>query len=134
VDAPESINSYICPADRRNPSLSLRKNKLSSYKMDAAVCSYQRVKQGMKVSGAWSPLCQLLWEPGDPGAANMMVWCDTSIYANLGEGLGEVHGPGGIIFAVGENVLYMKTNDFQKVSSETLKNLVWWAPDSANDR
>jgi prepilin-type N-terminal cleavage/methylation domain-containing protein len=130
----KSMNSYICPADRRNPNFSLRKNKLSSYKTDAAVCSYQRVKQGMKVSGAWSPLCYLLWEPGDPGAANMMVWWDASSYPNVGEGLGGVHGPGGIISAVGGNVLYMKTNDFQKVANEPVKNLVWWAPDNANGR
>jgi len=52
--------SYICPADRRNPNFTLRKNKLSSYKMDGAVCSYQRVKTGMKLSAAWNPQCILL--------------------------------------------------------------------------
>jgi hypothetical protein len=31
-------------------------------------------------------------------------------------------------------VLYMKTNDFQKVANEPVKNLVWWAPDNANGR
>ncbi len=128
----KSMNSYTCPADRKGPNFSLRKNKLSSYKMDAAVCSYSRVKQNMKMTAAYSPLCYLLWEPGDPGAANMMVWWDASSYPDSGEGLGAVHSSGGVISAIGGNVTSMKTNDFQKLVSDPNKNFVWWAPDTAN--
>jgi len=124
--------AYICPADQRNPNFKVRSNKLSSYKQDAAVCCFSRVKQGMKVASAWSSLCYLLWEPGDPGLANIDVWWDACSYPNVGEGLGGVHGPGGIVGAVGGNVIYMKTNEFQVMANESSRNLLWWAPDSAN--
>ncbi len=129
-----TIGSYTCPADRRSPNFAVRKNKLSSYKMDGAVCSYQRVKQNMKVSAAWNPFCYLLWEPGDPGLANIKVWWDACSYPSVGEGLGGVHGPGGIVSAVGGNVHYMKTNEFQVQVNDPKKNLLWWAPDTADGR
>jgi prepilin-type N-terminal cleavage/methylation domain-containing protein len=128
------IDSYTCPADRRNPNFVYHKNKLSSYKQNGAVCSYQRVKQGMKIGAAWSSLCYLMWEHGDPGLANIDVWWDACSYPNVGEGLGGVHGAGGVISAVGGNVQFMKTNEFQAMVNDSQKNLVWWAPDTANGR
>jgi hypothetical protein len=86
----------------------------------------------MKVSSAWNPLCYLLWEPGDPGLANIDVWWDACSYPNVGEGLGGVHSSGGIVGAVGGNVLYMKTNEFQGMVGDPSRNFVWWAPDTSN--
>ena len=43
-----------------------------------------------------------------------------------------MHGGGGIIGAVGGNVIYMKTNEFQVLANDSGRNLVWWAPDTAN--
>ena len=129
-----ATGAYICPADRRNPNFPARKNKLSSYKMNGAASSYNRKKEGVKISAAWSPLCYLMWEPGDPGLANMKVWWDASSYPSKGEGLGGVHGAGGIVSAIGGNVLFMKTNEFQLQVNDSRKNLLWWATDSADGR
>ena len=130
----KSMNSYICPVDQKNRYFPMRYNKLTSYKMNGAVCCYGREVMGVKLSAAWSPLCWVLWEPDDQGSKTPTVWWDACSYPDHNEGIGRVHGSGAIISALGGNVSFMPFKTFEDAQANPLKNLLWWAPDSTDGR
>ncbi len=129
----KSTRSYLCAADRKGPFFSKRFNQLSSYKMNSSACSHGQ-RQGIKLSGAWSPQCWILWEPDDPGPKNPVVWWDASSFPDKGEGIGRVHGSGAVISALGGNVEFLAFKKFNTEQSNPEKNLIWWSPDSKNGR
>ena len=114
---------YTCPADQRGKYFKQRGNKLSSYKMNGAVCYYDYERKTPKLSTVPNPLCWLMWEV--PDTSNDVVWWDAASFPDKGEGLGQVHGKGGIISSVGGNVQWIT---LEKYDQEQVRKpgLLWW--------
>lgn len=133
-----SMKAFTCSVDARSKYYSQRKNKMSTYIMNGAVCGYNRNPyRSAKISGVWSPMCYLQWEPdenlGNPpkgaGAYN-----DASSFPDRNEGIGRLHGSGGIIQAVGGHVLFITLKQFQDEQVTPGRGLLWWSPFSADGR
>lgn len=131
----KSSKSYLCPADMKLPYFKQRHQQMSSYKMNGAVCHYAFYPPPpIKLSEVWNPLCWLMWEPQDTNT--VAAWWDASSFPNTskGEGLGTVHGKGGIISAVGGNVSFMQYSRFVDEENNPTKNLLWWNPSTTDGR
>jgi len=141
--------SYLCPVDIRSKTYTTpkasggRNNKLSSYVMNGAVCGYPTtdVVRSCKVTGAWSPLCYLLWEPNEnataPGNPGAFEYNDAANYPNSGEGIGRLHSKkGGSILALAGHVIFITRKQFSDDSNTTSgrgpgpggKTYLWWSP------
>jgi prepilin-type N-terminal cleavage/methylation domain-containing protein len=152
--------AYLCPTDIRSKTYvgrpdggnNTRLNRVTSYIMDGAVCSYGAVPansgnriQSMKTSGVWSPMCYLQWEPdenfagqGNPGAFDFN---DASSFPDKNEGIGRLHSrKGGTIVAVGGHVEFLTKEKFQRDSSTPAgqgpgpggKTYLWWGTANNN--
>ena len=136
----KSSKSYLCPTDMKRPRFKQRHQQMSSYKMNGAVCHYGFSWPPIKLSEVWNPMCWVMWEPQDLdpslGPNNYKAWWDSSSYPNTagGEGLGTVHGNGGIISAVGGNVSFMLFQRFVDEENNPAKNLLWWDPSTPDGR
>jgi prepilin-type N-terminal cleavage/methylation domain-containing protein len=130
----QTSKAYLCATDLRRPFFKLRHQQMSSYKMNGAVCHYSLDWPPIKLSQVWNPMCWLMWEPQDLGAAFPCAWWDASSYPNtdIGEGIGTVHGKGAIISAVGGNVSFMPQQQFEDIEYAPYRNLLWWNPDSSD--
>jgi len=147
-------NVFLCPVDITSPTFTTptasggRDNKLSTYVMDGAVVGYPATAGGgipMKITGVWSPLCYLIWEPnengggaGNPGA---FEFNDGSNFPstqlsnpNPGyEGIGLLHSKhGGNALALDSHVDFVTTIQFNGWSRQGSgpgpggKTYLWW--------
>ena len=130
----KTSKAYLCPADMKRPYFKQRHQQMGSYKMNGAVCHYSFNWPPVKLSEVWNPLCWLMWEPQDLGPGYYKAWWDSSSYPETtgGEGLGTVHGDGGVISAVGGNVSFMPYKRFVDEEHNPAKNFLWWNPGSQN--
>jgi prepilin-type N-terminal cleavage/methylation domain-containing protein/prepilin-type processing-associated H-X9-DG protein len=147
----KNSQSYLCPKDimskdyAESPNFGGRNNKLSSYVMDGAVCSYGDASTMPKLSGIWSPMCYLLWEPNEntvgPGNPGAFEFNDGSNFPSVpplgGEGIGPLHDNTGNILALDGHVDVLNTNAFSSLSKNLGpgpggKGLLWWAPTVEN--
>ncbi|MGH7867078.1 MAG: hypothetical protein ACREP9_05435, partial [Candidatus Dormibacteraceae bacterium] len=151
----KAIGSYVCPTDRKSKYYPQRANKLCSYVMDGAVCEFGRLPKNanapegpsnptsVKITAAWSSQCYVMWEPdenliknGQPVGA--FAYNDAASFPSsdptYGEGIGHLHGSGATILALDGHVPFMKFITYQNEQSIPIKNLLWWAPDTANGR
>jgi prepilin-type processing-associated H-X9-DG protein len=134
----------------KSPASGGRNNKLSSYVMDGAACSFtDPPAPRIKSTEIWSPLCYLLWEPdehlatpSEPQGEGAFEFNDAAnspdCPPNGNEGIGRLHGKdGGNILALDGHVDYIVTNIFNKISNNGGsgpggKGLLWWNPNSSN--
>jgi prepilin-type N-terminal cleavage/methylation domain-containing protein/prepilin-type processing-associated H-X9-DG protein len=145
-----NYQSYLCPKDIQSTDYAEtmakggRNNKLSSYVMDGAVCSYgvADAPPSCKITQVWSPLCYLLWEPdehlaapGYPTGEGAFEFNDASNYPDApphgDEGIGRLHDNGGNILALDGHVDFINTNVFWRASNfkgagPGGKGLLWW--------
>jgi prepilin-type N-terminal cleavage/methylation domain-containing protein len=146
--------AYLCPVDIQSPTFTTatasggRQNKLSSYVMDGSVVGFTgnpNWPTPMKITGAWSPLCFLIWEPnengGGPGTPGAFEYNDganypSTIYSNPNpgyEGIGLLHSKhGGNALALDAHVELVTTVKFNAWSRQGSgpgpggKTFLWW--------
>jgi prepilin-type N-terminal cleavage/methylation domain-containing protein len=130
--------SFICSRDAKSPYLAQRRNKMSTYLMNGAVCGYDYNRyRSAKISQMWNPLCYILWEPdenlGTP-PIGAFVYNDAAAYPDQNEGIGRLHTRGGVILAVDSHVEFISFEKFQQEQAGTSgqKTLLWWNPWSDN--
>jgi prepilin-type N-terminal cleavage/methylation domain-containing protein len=130
--------AYVCSRDATSKFYSQRKNKMSTYIMNGAVCGYNRDPyRSAKLTQVWSPMCYIQWEPdenlGNPpigaGAYN-----DASSYPDRNEGIGRLHSSGGVIQAIAGHVQFITFKQFEAEQTNSAKGLLWWSPWTANGR
>ena len=140
-------NSFLCPVDISSKTFTTptasggRVNKLSSYVMDGSVVNFSGSVAPMKITGAWSPMCYLIWEPnenaitsaGQPigafeynDAANFPT---TTVSTPVGaEGIGLLHSKhGGNALALDGHVDFVTTVLFNQYSMGNVKTFLWWS-------
>ena len=126
---------YNCPLDKTNEvSWQKRQQRISSYIMNGAVCSFGRLTQGRthKLS-AFNPTAYVHWEPDIKNWSG--VWGsnpghDASQYPNELEGVGRRHKRGAVIMGFGGQVHFIKFEDFQREQLYNKPGLLWCVPDS----
>jgi hypothetical protein len=146
-------HSYLCPVDIQsqdyalNPGSGGRNNKLSSYVMNGAACSFN-LESGFtcKVSDVWSAACYLMWTPNEnslrPGDPGPFEFNDGANYPDAppsgAEGIALLHyNNGDEMLTVGGNVNFVTKAYFISMSHNTGagpggKGLLWWAPSISN--
>jgi prepilin-type N-terminal cleavage/methylation domain-containing protein len=132
--------SFICARDAKSPYFAQRRNQMSSYLMNGAVCGfdYNRYRSA-KITQIWSPMCYIQWEPdesfGNP-PVGAFVYNDGSSYPDRNEGIGRLHTRGGVVLVLDAHVEFLSFEDFerQQTMAPGRKNLLWWSPWSANGR
>ena len=145
-------NSYLCPVDIKSPtytapsgSANARKNKLSTYVMNGAVCGYNNSSGVAKITSAWNTEVYVQWEPDEnnlgPGNPGAFEYNDGANFPNSSEGVGLLHNKrGGNILALAGDVHFITTKDFQGDSNIPAgqgpgpggKTYLWWNPFSSN--
>ena len=128
----KSTGVYRCPLDRTNSVYwRQRDNKLSSYVMNGAVCSYGNTtlasvphKLGRFKSDAY-----MMWEPDDQPPYTPSTFNDASSYPNLDEGPSRRHVTGCIMLGFSGHVQFYKFSVFQK-EQLTHPGLLWCDPAS----
>ncbi len=132
---------YCCPKDTKLPGPGSsqpppRANVLSTYIMNGAVCEYGRITtaRGVNLTEVWSPMCYVMWEPDETLIINAGCYNDGSSYPDRNEGVGYLHKPGATMLALDSHVVFIKRTDFDTERNKAQKNLLWWAPDTADGR
>jgi prepilin-type N-terminal cleavage/methylation domain-containing protein len=126
---------YNCPLDRTNAvSWTKRAQRVSSYIMNGAVCSFGRLANGRthKIS-AFNPSAYVHWEPEIKNWSG--VWGanpghDASQYPNESEGIGRRHKKGAVITGFSGQVHFIKFEDFQREQRLNKPGLLWCVPDT----
>jgi prepilin-type N-terminal cleavage/methylation domain-containing protein len=130
----KAMGIYYCPIERTNSAaFKGRANKLSSYVMNGAVCSFGRIQTTHALT-AIKPDAILMWEPTEKTVNGVNFFNDGSSYpedpARGGDGgPSQRHKTGSIILCVDGHGEFLKFNFFM-IESRTGPSRVWWAPDS----
>lgn len=120
--------SYLCPVDIKSPTYQKRpgaggrNNRMSSYVMNGAVNGYGEQnppKISCKITGVWSPMCWLQWEPDEnnlgPGNPGAFEFNDAANFPNDSEGIGRLHSrKGGSVVAIGGHVTFVTREQFRQ--------------------
>jgi type II secretory pathway pseudopilin PulG len=131
---------YRCPLDKTNaPAKSglawrNRDNKLTSYVMNGAVCSYGTLigkKPNAHKISAFKPVAYCLWEPDENTSAGVFVFNDASSYPDRNEGVNKRHVKGAVISAFGGHVEFITFEKF-KAEQNAKPGLLWCNPLKAN--
>jgi prepilin-type N-terminal cleavage/methylation domain-containing protein len=131
----KNIASYRCPVDKPNtPGYLGRKNKLSTYVQNGALCGYGSL-QPSGASYKQSDFQQeafTMWEPDDHETG--FGYHDGAGLPDPGEsgGLAKHHGKVGVVLNVAGSVLTVKSNAWWLEASDPNKNRLWCNPGSAN--
>ena len=126
---------YNCPLDKTNDvSWQKRQQRLSSYVMNGAVCSFNRLTSGKthKLT-AFNPAAYAMWEPDIRNFSG--VWGpnpghDASQYPSEAEGIGRRHKKGAVITGFSGQVHFIKFEDFQREQKFNKPGLLWCVPDT----
>jgi prepilin-type N-terminal cleavage/methylation domain-containing protein len=126
---------YNCPLDKTNHvSWQKRQQRISSYIMNGAICSFGRFTGGRTHKlGAFNPAAYAHWEPEirDWGG----VWGpnpghDASQYPNETEGIGRRHKRGAVITGFSGQVHFITFETFQQEQRAHKPGLLWCVPDT----
>jgi prepilin-type N-terminal cleavage/methylation domain-containing protein len=121
---------YRCPADSTNkPTFRSRAQKMSSYLMNGAVCSFGGVSPGSHKATAFDPQAILYWQAleANPGDFN-----DGS--SSPAEGITKLHSFGTTVGVVDGHIEYLKTVEFYRLGNVPGKNRLWCNPSTPNGR
>lgn len=125
---------YNCPLDRTSDiSWQRRQQRISSYIMNGAVCSFSRITPRTHKLSAFNPAAYVHWEPDIKSFGG--IWGpnpghDASQYPNDVEGVGRRHRKGAVITGFSGHVHFIKYEDFQREQRFNKPGLLWCAPDS----
>ena len=126
--------TYNCPLDRTNDvSWQKRQQRISSYIMNGAVCSFGRQTKTTHKLGAFNPSAYVMWEPeirNYSGVWDANSGHDASQYPNEEEGIGRRHRKGAVISGFSGQVHFIKFEDFQREQRFNKPGLLWCVPDS----
>ena len=125
-----SIGVYRCPLDRTNKTAWRgRAQKMSSYLMNGAVCSFGAISPNSHKASAFQPDAVIFWQAleTNPGDFN-----DGSSSPN--EGITKVHSIGTTIGVVDGHIEYLKTLKFYAEVNDRAKNRLWCNPSSKDGR
>jgi prepilin-type N-terminal cleavage/methylation domain-containing protein len=125
----KNMGVYRCPLDKTNTALfRQRADQMSTYVMNGAVCGYGGFGQRSHKLGAFKPSNFCMWEPDDE-LGTAFVYNDASSFPDTNEGLGRRHGKlGGIVLAFGGHVVFVKYNEWTRLSAESTANDLWCNP------
>ncbi len=125
---------YSCPLDRTNDvSWQKRRQRISSYIMNGAVCAFGRNTTRTFKLGSFNPAAYVMWEPDIKNFGG--VWGankghDASQYPNSEEGVGRRHKKGAVITGFSGQVHFIRYEDFQREQVQNKPGLLWCVPDS----
>ncbi|MBL9137843.1 MAG: prepilin-type N-terminal cleavage/methylation domain-containing protein [Verrucomicrobiales bacterium] len=126
---------YNCPLDRTNHvSWQKRRQRISSYVMNGAVCSFARLPAGKAHNlSAFNPAAYVMWEPEIKlwdGVWGANPGHDASQYPDEQEGIGRRHKKGAVITGFSGQVHFIKFEDFLREQRSNRPGLLWCVPDS----
>jgi prepilin-type N-terminal cleavage/methylation domain-containing protein len=125
---------YNCPLDKTNDiSWQKRSQRLSSYIMNGAVCSFGRMNRTTHKLGAFNPAAYCMWEPeirNYGGVWDANSGHDASQYPNEEEGIGHRHKKGAVILGFDGRALFITFDQFQHEQLYNKPGLLWCVPDS----
>ena len=125
---------YNCPLDRTNDvSWQKRQQRLSSYIMNGAVCSYGRLTRTTHKLGAFNPAAYVMWEPdirnyGGIWGANGGLDASQEPFEPLG--VGRRHKKGAVIAGFSGQVHFIKYEDFVREQKFNKPGLLWCVPNT----
>jgi prepilin-type N-terminal cleavage/methylation domain-containing protein len=126
--------SYNCPLDRTNHvSWQKRRQRLSSYVMNGAVCSFGRFRKKTHKLGAFNPAAYAMWEPeikNYDGVYGPNPGHDASQFPNEDEGVGRRHKKGAVILGFSGQVHFITFEAFQREQRYNKPGLLWCVPDT----
>lgn len=128
-----SFRVYNCPLDRTNDvSWRLRRQRISSYIMNGAVCNFGRLTAGKTYKlSAFKPDAYVHWEPDIKnwgGAWGSNPGHDASQYPNDQEGVGRRHKKGAVITGFGAQVHFIQYEEFQRAQRSGRPGVLWCVP------
>ncbi|MCC7376167.1 MAG: prepilin-type N-terminal cleavage/methylation domain-containing protein [Verrucomicrobiales bacterium] len=128
---------YNCPLDRtNNVTWQKRRQRISSYVMNGAVCSFARLPLGKTHNlSAFNPAAYVMWEPeikNWDGVWGANPGHDASQYPDEQEGIGRRHKKGAVITGFSGQVHFIKFEDFGREQKSNRPGLLWCVPDSKN--
>ena len=125
---------YNCPLDKTNDiSWQKRAQRVSSYCMNGAVCSFARLNNRTHKLSAFNPAAYVMWEPDIKnfgGTWSSNPGFDASQYPNESEGIGRRHKKGALILGFSGQVHFIQYEAFQREQAYNKPGLLWCAPDS----
>ncbi|MEK7684726.1 MAG: DUF1559 domain-containing protein [Verrucomicrobiota bacterium] len=125
---------YNCPLDKTNHiSWIRRQQRISSYIMNGAVCSFNRIKPKTHKLPAFNPAAYVMWEPeirDYGGTWGPNPGHDASQIPNLEEGVGRRHKKGAVIMGFSGHVHFITFDMFQREQRFNKPGLLWCVPDS----
>ncbi len=127
---------YNCPLDRTNSvTWQKRAQRVSSYIMNGAVCSFGRLVGRTHKLSAFNPAAYAHWEPEIRNYGG--IWGpnrghDASQYPNEEEGVGRRHKKGAVITGFSGQVHFIRYEEFQREQKQNKPGLLWCVPGSAN--
>ncbi len=125
---------YYCPIERTNsPDFKPRANKMSSYVMNGAACSFGRI-QGTHAISALRPDAITMWEPTEKTVNGVNFFNDGSSYPENADrggdgGPSKRHKTGSIVLSIDGHGEFLKFTAFDK-ETRVGPSRVWWCPDS----
>jgi prepilin-type N-terminal cleavage/methylation domain-containing protein len=134
----KNVGVYRCPTDNSTTSAGYlaRRNKLSTYVWNGAVCGFGGIQTGYKVTQFRSD-AYIAWEPNEYAPSGTTAYNDGSSYPNpLVDGaLGRRHGKkGGIVMGVSGETVFVRYDDWARMAQSLVKNSVWCNPATVNGR
>jgi prepilin-type N-terminal cleavage/methylation domain-containing protein len=128
----KSMGVYRCPLDKTNSIYwKQRDNKLSSYVMNGAVCSYGNTTLASKPHklGRFKPDAYVMWEPDDQPPYTPGTFNDGASFPDLNEGPSRRHLTGCVMLGFGGHAQFYKFVVFTK--EQLMKpGLLWCDPAS----
>ncbi|MCC6234910.1 MAG: type II secretion system protein [Verrucomicrobiales bacterium] len=125
---------YNCPLDQTNHvSWKSRQQRLSSYIMNGAVCSFNRTSPKAHKLSSFNPAAYVHWEPDIKnfgGVYGPNPGHDASQFPNELEGVGRRHRKGAVITGFSGQVHFIRYETFQREQRVNKPGLLWCAPDS----
>jgi prepilin-type N-terminal cleavage/methylation domain-containing protein len=127
---------YRCPVEKTNTDdWKARKNKLSSYVENGAICGYGNIKPKSYLQGLFKQDAFMLWEPGD--TKNGFGYNDAASFPdpNTDGAIGLRHGKvGGVVLNFSGSVIFMRSNLWWLEATSLVKNRLWCNPGTPNGR
>jgi prepilin-type N-terminal cleavage/methylation domain-containing protein len=125
--------TYYCPLDKTNHvSWQKRAQRVSSYIMNGAVCSFGRLtKSPTHKLSAFNPAAYAMWEPeirNYGGTWSSNPGFDASQYPSLEEGIGRRHKKGAVIAGFSGQVHFISFEKFQQEQRSNKPGLLWCVP------